>query len=74
MDFIKCEVLYGYARGRDTEESRQFKLYDGLELNFGTAGPFGTYLQGTVSYALDGNIPRYNSRWGVLFMMFKPLR
>jgi hypothetical protein len=74
LDFLKIEGLYSYARARDIEESRQFKEFDGVELNFGTAGPWGTYMQGTVSYALDGNIDRYNSRWGVLFMMFKPLR
>jgi hypothetical protein len=74
LDFLKIEGLYAYARARDLEESRQFKEFDGVELNFGTAGPWGTYMQGTVSYALDGNIDRYNSRWGVLFMMFKPLR
>jgi hypothetical protein len=73
LDFIKVEGLYSYARARDTDESRKFMKYDGFELNFGTAGPFGTYMQGTVSYALDGNIARYNSRWGVLFMIFKPL-
>lgn len=74
MDFLKIEGLYSYARGRDIEESRHFNKFDGAELNFGTVGPWGTYMQGTVSYALDGNIDRYNSRWGVLFMMFKPLR
>jgi hypothetical protein len=73
MDLFKLEALYSYARGRDLEESRQFKKYDGVELNFGTAGPWGTYMQGTISYALDGNIPRYNSRWGALLMIFKPL-
>jgi hypothetical protein len=31
-------------------------------------------MQGTVSYALDGNIPRYNSRWAVYILIFKPLR
>jgi len=73
LDLFKVEGLYSYARARDLDESRHFKKYDGVELNFGTAGPLGTYLQGTVSYALDGNIERYNSRWGVLFMIFKPL-
>lgn len=74
LDLIKIEGLYSYARARDLEESAQFKEFDGVELNFGTAGPWATYLQGTVSYALDGNIERYNSRWGVLFMIFKPLK
>jgi hypothetical protein len=33
----------------------------------------GTLLQGTVSYALDGNLARYNSRWGFYFLIIKPL-
>ncbi|MCL4488909.1 MAG: hypothetical protein M1570_12365 [Chloroflexi bacterium] len=74
MDFIKFEGMYSYARGRNLDESRRFTKFDGLELNFGTAGPWGTYMQGTVSYALHGNIPRYNSRWGAYIMVFKPLR
>jgi hypothetical protein len=44
-----------------------------VETNFNVAGPMGTLIQGTVSYALDGNIARYNSRWGFLIMIFKPL-
>jgi hypothetical protein len=43
-----------------------------LETNFNTAGPKGTLIQGTVSYALNGNIDRYNSRWGMTVMIFKP--
>jgi hypothetical protein len=74
MDLIKVEGMYSYARGRNLDESRRFKKFDGAELNFGTAGPRGTFIQGTVSYALAGNIPRYNSRWGAYIMIFKPLR
>ncbi|MGA3099237.1 MAG: hypothetical protein ABSF25_22495, partial [Bryobacteraceae bacterium] len=73
MDLIKVEGMYSYARGRNLDESRRFGEFDGLELNFGTAGPSGTFVQGTVSYALEGNIPRYNSRWGAYIMVFKPL-
>jgi hypothetical protein len=73
MDLIKVEGMYSYARGRNLDESRRFGEFDGLELNFGTAGPWGTFVQGTVSYALEGNIPRYNSRWGAYIMVFKPL-
>jgi len=72
MDFVKVDGMYAYARARNLEESLQFRKFDGLELNFNTPGPFGTLLQGTVSYALDGNIPRYNSRWAVYILMFKP--
>jgi Outer membrane lipoprotein-sorting protein len=74
LEFLKFEGQYTYARARNKFESRQFRKFDGLEVNFGTAGPWGTYLQGTVTYALHGNIPRYNSRWGAYIMVFKPLR
>jgi hypothetical protein len=73
LNFIKWDAVYSYARGRDTFESRRFKKFDGLESNFGTAGPWGTYIQGTVAYDLHGNVPRYNSRWGTYIMIFKPL-
>ena len=73
MDFIKVEGMYAYARARNLEESSKFRKFDGLETNFNIAGPKGTLMQGTVSYALDGNIPRYNSRWGFTLMIFKPL-
>jgi hypothetical protein len=72
MDFVKVEGMYSYARARNLSESSQFRKFDGLETNFNVAGPMGTLIQGTVSYALDGNIPRYNSRWGFLIMIFKP--
>jgi len=73
LDLVKVEGMYAYARGRNLDESPRFRKFDGPELNFNTPGPFGTLLQGTVSYALDGNIPRYNSRWAVYILVFKPL-
>jgi hypothetical protein len=73
MDLVKIDGMYAYARARNEEESLQFRKFDGLELNFNTPAPFGTLMQGTVSYALDGNIPRYNSRWAVYILLFKPL-
>lgn len=73
MDLVKIEGMYAYARARNLDESLRFKKFDGLELNFNTPGPMGTLMQGTVSYALDGNIARYNSRWAVYILLFKPL-
>ncbi|MGD0506827.1 MAG: hypothetical protein ABSA27_03460 [Terriglobales bacterium] len=73
MDFMKFDGMYSYARARNLEESSHFRKFDGLEVNFNTPGPKGTLVQGTVSYALDGNIARYNSRWGAYLMIFKPL-
>ncbi len=73
MDLVKVDGMYAYARARNLDESLRFRKFDGLELNFNTPGPMGTLMQGTVSYALNGNIPRYNSRWAVYILIFKPL-
>jgi hypothetical protein len=73
MDFMKIDGMYAYARARNLEESFRFRKFDGVELNFNTPGPLGTLMQGTVSYALDGNIARYNSRWAAYILIFKPL-
>jgi hypothetical protein len=73
MDFMKVDGMYAYARARNLSESFQFRKFDGLEVNFNTPGPLGTLVQGTVSYALDGNIARYNSRWAAYILIFKPL-
>lgn len=74
MDLVKIDGMYAYARARNLDESLRFRKFNGLELNFNTPGPLGTLLQGTVSYALNGNIERYNSRWAVYMLIFKPLR
>jgi len=74
MDLMKFEGMYSYARARNLDESSHFKKFDGVEANINTAGPMGTLIQGTVSCALDGNIARYNSRWGVIIMVFKPFK
>ncbi len=74
MDLVKFEGMYSYARARNLEESSHFRKFDGLEANFNTIGPMGTLIQGTVSYALHGNIDRYNSRWGMVIMIFKPFK
>jgi hypothetical protein len=73
MDFVKLDLMYNYARARNEEESSHFRKFDGLESHIDTPGPFGTLIQSTVSYAIDGNLDRYNSRWGVLFLILKPL-
>jgi hypothetical protein len=74
MDFVKVDGMYAYARARNLDESLRFRKFDGLEVNFNMPGPKSTLVQGTVSYALDGNLPRYNSPWAVYILIFKPLR
>ena len=74
LDVMKVDGMYAYARARNLEESFRFRKFDGLEANFNVPGPWSTLVQGTVSYALDGNIARYNSRWATYILIFKPLR
>lgn len=73
-EFVKFEGSYNYARARNESESLRFKKFDGVEFDASTGGPWGTYIQSSVMYALDGNIPRYNSRWSGVIMIFKPFR
>jgi hypothetical protein len=73
MDLMKIEGMYAYARARNVDESLRYRKFDGVEVNFNTPGPLGTLVQGTVSCALNGNIPRYNSRWAAYVLIFKPL-
>ena len=73
FDAVWVEGMYNHAWGRNREESSRFRGFDGLELDLGTVGPWGTFVKGTVTYALRGTIDRYNGRWGVYLLVFKPL-
>jgi len=73
MDVVWVEAMYDHAWGRNLEESPSFRDFDGLGLDLGTVGPWGTFVKGTVTYALRGNLDRYNNRWGLYLLIFKPL-
>jgi hypothetical protein len=73
FDVIKLEGMYNRAWGQNLDESHTFKAFDGVELGLGTVGPWGTFLQGTVTYAIQGNVDRYQRRWGVYMLVFRPL-
>ena len=74
MDVIKFGGAYSYAEARNLDESSHFRNMQGLELNFNTLGPWGTLLQGSVSYALRDELGPLTSRWGFQIMLFKPLK
>lgn len=44
-----------------------------MDFDIGTAGPWGTYIQGAVGITLRGNLSRYSARWGAQVLIFKPL-
>jgi hypothetical protein len=74
LDVIRLEGYYNHAWARNQSETNHFRAYDGFEVDFGTAGPKGTFVQGMVTYALKGNLDRYNSRWGVYLLIYKTIR
>lgn len=74
LDFVKLEGSYNHAWARNLSESERFRQLDGVSLDLGTAGPLGTYVQGSVSVALRGNLERYSSRWGLMVLFFKPMQ
>ena len=73
FDAVWVEGMYNHAWGRNLEESSSFRGFDGLELDLGTVGPWGSFIKGTVTYALRGNLDRYDNRWGVYLLIFRPL-
>jgi hypothetical protein len=72
LDVIKVEGMYNRAWGQNRDESQRFKTFEGLELGLGTVGPWGTFVQGSVTYALQGHLDRYRGRWGVYLLVFRP--
>lgn len=72
FDVVRFDLYYNFARGREFQATA--RNFQGLELDFGTVGPWGSYMQGRLSYALAGPLERYNSRWSVYVMMFFPFK
>jgi hypothetical protein len=74
FDFIRFDTYYNFARGREYQAGSKPIDFQGMELDFGTIGPWGSYLQGRITYALAGPLERYKSRWGVYLVMFLPFK
>jgi hypothetical protein len=72
MDLAKLQAGYSHAWTRNKDEGNARQQFDGLDFSIGIAGPFGTFMQGSISVALHGNLDRYPSRWGTYLMFFKP--
>lgn len=74
LDFVKLEGTYNHAWARNLSESSAFRQFDGIDVDVGTAGPWGTYIQASAGFTLRGNLERYDSRWGAQVLVFKPMR
>ena len=74
LDLAKLQGSYNHAWARNLGESRRFRQFDGLNLDIGTAGAWGTYVQASVGFTLRGSLARYASRWSALVQIYKPVR
>jgi hypothetical protein len=73
-DLAKLQGFYTHAWTKNRLEGVGVRQFDGLDASIGIAGPFGTFMQGTVSFAIRGNLERYASRWGAYLVFLKPLK
>jgi hypothetical protein len=73
-DLAKLEGFYTHAWTKNRLEGTGVRQFDGLDASIGIAGPFGTFMQGSVSFAIRGNLERYASRWGTYLVFLKPLK
>jgi hypothetical protein len=73
-DLAKLEGYYTHAWTTNRLEGPDVRQFDGLDASIGIAGPLGTFLQGSVSFAIRGNLERYASRWGTYLLFLKPLK
>jgi hypothetical protein len=74
LDLAKLQGAYTHAWTRSKAEGNQLQQFDGLNFTLGVAGPIGTFVQGSFSVALHGNLERYPSRWGTYLIFLKPWR
>jgi hypothetical protein len=74
MDVAKLEAAYGHSWTRNKEEGGRVRQFDGVDVGIGLAGPFGTFVQGSISVAIRGNLARYNTRWGTYLLFLRPLK
>jgi hypothetical protein len=72
LDLAKLQGAYTHAWTRNKSEGNTLQQFDGLNFSLGIAGPFGTFVQGSVNVALRGELERYNSRWGIYMIVLKP--
>jgi hypothetical protein len=73
-DLAKLEGFYTHAWTKNRLEGTGVRQFDGLDAAIGVAGPFGTFVQGSVSFAIRGNLERYASRWGTYLVFLKPIK
>jgi hypothetical protein len=74
FDVIRMDAYYSFAKC--TEQSSPARHFDfqGLEFDFGTIGPWRSYIQGVVAFALKGLPAIYRQRWSAYLLIFIPFK
>jgi len=73
FDFLRFDAYYNFARCYEPLYSGKRFDFQGLEFDFGTIGPWNSYMQGVISFAIKGLPERYSPRWSIYIVMFFPL-
>jgi hypothetical protein len=74
FDLIRFDGFYSYAQCTENGDGGRRFDFQGLEFDFGTIGPWRSYVQGIVSFALHGLPAEYNSPWSIYLLVFIPLK
>ncbi len=74
FDLIRIDGFYSYARCTENNVGARRFDFQGLEFDFGTIGPWHSYIQGVVSLAVHGLPADYKSRVSIYLLMFIPLK
>ena len=72
FDFIRFDAYYNYAKCYEPANQGGDFDFHGLEFDFGTVGPWRSYIQGVLSFALAGLPDQYKARWSAYLMIFFP--
>ncbi|MCX6572340.1 MAG: hypothetical protein NT006_13135 [Candidatus Aminicenantes bacterium] len=73
FDLIRIDGFYSFARCTENMPGRRPFDFQGLEFDFGTIGPWRSYIQGVASFAVRGLPAEYKSRWSLYLLIFIPL-
>jgi hypothetical protein len=74
FDLIRIDGFYSYARCTENSAGARRFDFQGMEFDFGTIGPWRSYIQGVVSLAVHGLPADYKSHVSIYLLMFIPLK
>jgi hypothetical protein len=74
FDIVRLDAYYSFARCTELSDPVRRFDFQGLEFDFGTVGPWRSYIQGVVSFAVKGLPDVYPQRWSAYLLIFIPFK